>query len=271
MPSDQRRTRGSENLESLLLSLGVFALCLAGILSRPHLGVATLWPANAFALGMLVRWPRLARSASWAAIAVGFFAADVLTGTRLLFNVLLNAGNLASIGTAWALFSRLPPEDRQLRRPLSVLYFLRAILVGSAAAGLFGMVLDPLMLGGSPGGGFVFWGVTEAMNYAALLPILLTFPVRFQGVGLMARASFDTRPSARDLMPVMALVLLSVVSIVVGGRVLSLSRFRRCSGARSATACSRHPASPLPMVRRCCCRSDWACSRLARPTTRLRC
>ena len=57
----------------LWLGLGVlvFAACLVGIFARPIGFLSAFWPANALLLGILVRYPALARPAAWAAAAVG--------------------------------------------------------------------------------------------------------------------------------------------------------------------------------------------------------
>lgn len=47
------------------LALLIFAACLVGIFARPIGFLSAFWPANALLLGLLVRYPALARPAAW--------------------------------------------------------------------------------------------------------------------------------------------------------------------------------------------------------------
>jgi len=66
------------------IGLLVFAASLLGIVTRPLGFMAAFWPANALLLGLLVHYPRLAASGTWAAATVGYVAADLVTGTAPL-------------------------------------------------------------------------------------------------------------------------------------------------------------------------------------------
>lgn len=200
----------------MLLGLGVFCLSLLGILTRPHFDLATFWPANALMLGLLVRFPSLARPTSWLSCALGFFLADALTGASLLSNIVLNGCNLAAIATGYRLFAALPPEDRALKRPLSIVYFLRAILGASFVAGLIGTLANPLLFGGPWLQGLFFWFTTEMVNYVAFLPMILTLPraSRFNPRAIYARvARFDLKHA----MPLAALVASAAAGVLIGG------------------------------------------------------
>ena len=49
------------------LALLIFAACLVGIFARPIGFLSAFWPANALLLGLLVRYPHLARPPAWVA------------------------------------------------------------------------------------------------------------------------------------------------------------------------------------------------------------
>ena len=61
----------SPPLAWLGLSVLIFAACLVGIFARPIGFLSAFWPANALLLGLLVRYPHLARPPAWVAAAVG--------------------------------------------------------------------------------------------------------------------------------------------------------------------------------------------------------
>lgn len=207
---------GVSLLRSVLLGLGVFLLCLAGIATRPHLELATFWPANAFALGMLVRFPELVRPASWLSIAAGYLLADALTGSDWTVNISLNVCNMAAIATGHRMLSALPARDRALKRTQSFLYFLRAIFVASVVAGTTGMFANPLLFGAPAREGFIFWFTSELMNYAAFLPMILTFPEITKETPKKLK-SWVRSFSFVDAKPLIALAICMVLGGIVGG------------------------------------------------------
>ena len=196
-----------------LLGLGVFALCLFGILSRPGGDLASFWPANAFMLGMLVRYPHVAHKGTWVAAATGYLLADALTGSPLAKNLLLNAGNLASVTAGYLVFRRIDPAMRRLCTPLSVLYMLLAIVCASFTAGLFGMYSNPYLFQDEPLQGFAMWFATEMATDIAFLPALLTLPEWKPQRRQWLRPQWR---SAR-LLPALTLVLSAALGAVVGG------------------------------------------------------
>ena len=201
---------------SLLIGLGVFGLCLLGILSRPHFELATFWPANAFMLGMLVRFPHLAAASTWVSCAAGFFLADALTGSAPVTNLILNGSNLAAVAAGYALLGSLPRADRRLERPTSILLFLRAIIAASLVAGLTGIVANPLLFDGSWKEGFFFWASTELANHMAFLPVLLTLPPasKFRWPAVRRRIRETT---LTGIMPLIALAASGAASVLIGG------------------------------------------------------
>lgn len=203
-------------VRSLALGVGVFLLCLAGIVSRPHFDLATFWPANAFMLGMIVRFPDLDRAVTWFSGAAGFVLADAVTGSELIPNLVLNGGNLAAIATGYRLLVSLPWVDRTLSRPGSILYFLRAVLAASFVAGLIGIGANPLLFQGPWTEGFAFWSATEMANYVAFLPVFLTLPSlkgrRFSWSGFSLAGISPMRA-----MPLLALLASAGAGVLIGG------------------------------------------------------
>ncbi|MDR2326306.1 MAG: diguanylate cyclase [Acidovorax sp.] len=194
-----------------LLGLGVWALCLLGIYSRPLGDLALFWPANAFLLGMLVRYPHLAHRSSWLAAALGYVLGDVLTGSPLEQSLLINGGNLVSVAAGYLVFRQINPSMHRLQTPASVLYMLLALLCTAFTAGLFGMYAGPYLLGDSPLRGFAMWCGTELATGIAVLPMLLALPQWRR-----PRWACLQLPPAR-LLPAFALLLSVGLGMAVGG------------------------------------------------------
>lgn len=196
--------------------LALFAICLAGIMSQPYLGLSFFWLANAFMLGMLVRFPQLNRLSVWLICAVAFFLSDVVSGNSLVRNLALNGGNLASVGVACLLLRPLSRQEHVLKGQEPTLYVLRAILVASLVAGVFGIFVNPLLFGGTSREGFLFWAATEMVNYVTFLPILLTLPHRAEWT-IAAVSQRLVRIRAQDTLPLFALIFSLAGAILIGG------------------------------------------------------
>lgn len=196
-----------------LLGLGVFALCLFGILSRPGGDLASFWPANAFMLGMLVRYPHFAHKGSWLAAAAGYLLADALTGSPLVKNLLLNAGNLASVAAGYLVFWQIDPAMRRLRTPLSVLYMLLAVVCAAFTAGLFGLYANPYLFHDKPLQGFAMWFATEMATDIAFLPAMLSLPEWQRERRQWLRQQLQPA----KLLPALALLLSVALGSIVGG------------------------------------------------------
>lgn len=136
LPSEEARKWRLQPSDPVLLGLLVFYACLFGIYTRPVGFLATLWPANAVMLGILLLRPDSARASGWLAAAAAYLAADLMTGSDLTKAVLLNLANLVGVGTAYAICVRLPPNTVRLRQPGSMLYIALASAAGAAAVGV---------------------------------------------------------------------------------------------------------------------------------------
>jgi diguanylate cyclase (GGDEF)-like protein len=171
---------------SLTLSFGFatfFLVCVAallGIWSRPLGELANVWPANAVALGLLLRVPSQTRLMSAAGIVLGFVAADLMAGGTPLKIALLTAGNLAGISVGYGLYRSLGPKVLVLGDQQSVLALLLVSISAAAASGVAGMVIDPLLFGNAAASGWRFWFITELQNYLVFLPAVLSLPIRLE-------------------------------------------------------------------------------------------
>lgn len=197
--------------QSLLLGAGVLFLCLAGIFSRTVFDLATIWPANAFMLGMLVRFPQLRSRLSWIICAVAFLAADAFTGLDLMSNIMLNVCNLVSVAVAYAVLVRHSPENGWFGDSTSALVFLRAVVTAAIVTGLLGVGPNQYLFGGSAREGVLLWGASELVNYIAILPLILTLPRRDR------RKSRFPRITAAKLAPVITLLATAAAGHIVGG------------------------------------------------------
>ncbi|XZG69710.1 diguanylate cyclase [Chitinibacteraceae bacterium HSL-7] len=194
-----------------LMACVIFVAAWAGILTRPLQHLATVWPANALMLGLLVRFPALARPAGWLGGVAGFLLAAWTSSDSGLVTVLLTLANLAGIVVGYMLFAQRSNDERRLRTPQSVILLALICCVAGAAAGVVGAVADPLLFGGTPGQGWLFWFVTETVNYMGVLPVVLTLPA------LRNWSARDYFRVLRPLGPLVALAVSFVAGLAVGG------------------------------------------------------
>ncbi|KRD40858.1 diguanylate cyclase [Acidovorax sp. Root275] len=197
------------------LALLIFAACLVGIFARPIGFLSAFWPANALLLGLLVRYPTLARPPAWVAAAVGYVAADLVTGSHWGMALWLNAANLLGATAGWLVLRRLDEGIRRLQRTVSALYLLLAALAASAVGALAGCGAAPVYFNTPWTDLLSLWFSTELMNYMLIVPVVLAAPRAdapppapqgLQGVPLFWR-----------LAPVSSLLLAEGVRTVIGG------------------------------------------------------
>lgn len=174
-PSDHRRLN-PEIFAMLVLGGAVLASAILGILLRPVGNLSAFWPANAVLLGLLVRFPRLARAGGWAAAAVAFVLADAATGSTWTKAGLLTLCNMVGAAVGYVFMARMTPKDRLLERPASLVSVMLIVLAASTVTSVFGGLVNVLLFHGGPARGFFIWLATELANYIVILPIVLTFP-----------------------------------------------------------------------------------------------
>lgn len=202
----------SPPLAWLGLSVLIFAACLVGIFARPIGFLSVFWPANALLLGLLVRYPRLARPPAWVAAAVGYVAADLVTGSTWSMALWLNGANLLGATTGWLVLRRLDERIRRLQRTISALYLLLAALAASAVGALAGCGAAPVYFNSPWTDLLSLWFSTELMNYMLIVPVVLAAP----------RAD-DPPPATQEVpliwrvAPVSSLLLAEGVRTVIGG------------------------------------------------------
>ncbi|WP_431150910.1 diguanylate cyclase [Acidovorax facilis] len=202
----------SPPLAWLGLSVLTFAACLVGIFARPIGFLSVFWPANALLLGLLVRYPRLARPPAWVAAAVGYVAADLVTGSSWSMALWLNGANLLGATAGWLVLRRLDERIRRLQRTISALYLLLAALAASAVGALAGCGAAPVYFNSPWTDLLSLWFSTELMNYMLIVPVVLAAP----------RAD-DPPPATQEVpliwrvAPVSSLLLAEGVRTVIGG------------------------------------------------------
>lgn len=197
------------------MALVIFAACLFGISTRPIGFLATVWPANAIMLGLLIRMPGTASALGWAGAALAYLAADLLTGSSLPKALILNGANLAGVAAAYMVYARLPDGMTRLEKQTSMLWLVIASAAAGAAAGLFGALANPLLFDGGAVAGWTFWFATELVNYMAFLPVILLAPAPTHNDP--ASGYSWSLGGWADLMPAAALVASCALALLIGG------------------------------------------------------
>ncbi|MCE1194126.1 MAG: GGDEF domain-containing protein [Acidovorax sp.] len=194
------------------LGLVVFAACLVGIFARPIGFLSAFWPANALLLGLLARYPVLARPPAWAAAAVGYVAADLVTGSPWGLALWLNAANLLGVTAGWLVLRRLDDSVLRLRRLSSALDVLLAALAASAIGALAACGAAPVYFGTPWTDLLSLWFSTELMNSVLIVPVVLAAPHADDPAPL---PSGDAR--LWRVAPLSSLLLAEGVRMLVGG------------------------------------------------------
>ena len=211
-----RSTLIDQTSEAALIGGVVFLVSLLGILLRLQGFLSVFWPANAIMLGLMLRRPSLATPLGWAAATIGYFAADLFTGSTFLKTFLLTLGNLAGIFVAYVLFTRLEADERWLRRPSSTISFLLILAAAAIAAGFVGTIANPILFNGGIVDGFFFWAIGELVNYIAILPVILTVPARLPSRAWLAHLKTSCR-NPKKIAPITVYVLSLAIVPAIGG------------------------------------------------------
>lgn len=198
------------------LGLTVFAACMLGIFSRPFGMLASVWPANAILLGLLVRHPSLASPAGWLSAAMAYVLADLLTGSSFGAAIALNAANLLGVVIGYILFMRLPKEHRHLRRPLAVLYMFSISVLAGVGASSLGSIAVAHYFGEPIARAFVGWLTTELVNYVVILPVFMAMPLPGDS-DRAAPVAKATAAAGVNPWPIISLVLSCAAALLIGG------------------------------------------------------
>ena len=198
----------------LALAACIFAACMAGIFSRPVGFLASFWPANAIMLGLLLRHPAWARSAStWAIALLTYISADLLTGASAFVAVILNIANVAGVWVGWLFLHRQSSEVLHFQRQRSVLVVFTGCLLAS---------LSCMAVGAWPGSiafnlplwrSFILWFSSEFYNYILLIPVFLASPKGW----LWQWKCSTTQRSLANVLPLLALLVSEAMSLLIGG------------------------------------------------------
>ncbi|RQO81053.1 diguanylate cyclase [Acidovorax sp. FJL06] len=197
------------------LGLLIFGACLVGIFARPIGFLSAFWPANALLLGLLVRYPHLARPPAWVAAAVGYVVADLATGSAWGMALWLNAANLLGATAGWLVLRRLDESIRRLQRTVSALYLLLAALAASAVGALAGCGAAPVYFNAPWTDLLSLWFSTELMNYMLIVPVVLAAP-RADAPPLATQGTQGVSWLWR-VAPVSSLLLAEGIRTVIGG------------------------------------------------------
>jgi diguanylate cyclase (GGDEF)-like protein len=155
----------------------IFMACMLGILTRPLGYLAALWPANALMLGLLLRYPELARLKTvWAASLLGFMLADAVAGSDFVMSLWLNLSNVFGVAVGWLYLSRRGDTPNLLRRPESALTLLIGTLLASASWALVGCAAGPMYFHFSWQDMMFLSFSSELMSYMLMVPVVLSAP-----------------------------------------------------------------------------------------------
>lgn len=204
-------------LNAVLVTTVVFLASGLGILSRPEHQLAAFWPTNALLLGLLARKPHLASPAGWAAAALGYVAADLLTGTSLPSTLRLTAANLAGVVAGYLVFRRIRHEDRHLQRPLSMLWVLVVSFVAASAATAVGSVTAHVLVHMDLFKAIGIWFSAELVSYVAILPVVLLAPSPRAFAREFRQYLARVRHAPSLVLPLVALALAVVLGVLIGG------------------------------------------------------
>lgn len=187
------------------------AIFVFGLQTEDNSVLELALPANAFMLGMLVRFPVLARPLGWIACLVGFAIALPIVGYGFALGARLAVYNFGVVAIGYSLLSRFDPVNQRLERPTSVFFLLSAVVAASTFAGAVGAILvGPLFSNPAVISDFRYWFSIELLNQLAFLPMILAFP--------RARQWAQQLPlTLHDQAPIIVLALSVVVGIFFGG------------------------------------------------------
>ena len=190
----------------------VFVMALLGIWARPIGFLSAIWPANPLLLGVLLHRPSWLRPGSALAIFAGYFAADLITGSRPDVASLLSVANMAGVGSAWLLMRRYRQETIFMQRQSSALLLFVGAGLASMVAAAIGTPVLAAAFHTPPGQAFSMWLSSEWMNYMILLPSILALPTR-----QLPRPAGEKLFPLLQAMPLLMVLILELISYWMGG------------------------------------------------------
>ena len=166
----------------LITAITIFICALVGILGRPLLFLAILWPANAILVGLFLRFKALKNVGGWLGAFTGFMTADLITGNTFLVTLFLTLANLIHVIVSLSLIRLFKLDYKQYNKGLTFLYlFAISAFGGCLAAPIFAsltvphlpntfMKMDRIWID------FGMWWTGEILNVVTFLPIILAIP-----------------------------------------------------------------------------------------------
>lgn len=212
---DYRRARDlNANAAAVLAFMAVFCVSWFGFLTREIGQLALLWPTNAVALGLIVRFPQMRTRRALIAFLLGYIVSDVSVGDDMVKTALLSLGNITGVVAGALVYRSASEEIKFFERPSSVLWLLGASSCASLSSGVVGAFIDPILFDGTALTGLEFWAATELANYLTFLPAILTLPWPFKRARTLFRTA-ELKPETT--LPIASFAVAMLVAAVVGG------------------------------------------------------
>ncbi len=159
--------------ESLVIGLLVLGACILGIHTRLVFSLASIWPANAMLLGILLLRPQANRPLTWLASAAAFLLADAMSGSELFKSVLLNGSNLATAAFGLITARLIGCREVSGNRPRDAMAVVVVLVGGAAGSSLTGAYIGPTLFGLDWTESVLLWFPSEFVNLAIFVPVLL--------------------------------------------------------------------------------------------------
>lgn len=160
-------------VESLIISVLVFAACMVGIQTRLLFSLASIWPANAVLFGLLILRPVTNNVITWVGAALAYVVADLLVGSSLENALLLNGANLVGVSVGVGVVERLSRRANFLKQPTDAVSTIGAIMFAAVATGIVGAFIGPMLFDMGSMDSFGLWFAAEVVSYMIFLPPLL--------------------------------------------------------------------------------------------------
>ncbi len=205
----------------MMIGVIVFLASLLGMVASPTGSMATFWPANAVLLGLLLRVPRLSTPLRWILAMAGFVLAGLATSNTLLNSAAMGAINLLSVAVGYGMYKGREENIRRLKRSRAVAVMMINVLCASIAAALAGEIIDAVLFHRttSPVSSGLFRFITEAANYIAILPVILSAP-RMSWRWLERRRHIPFDIELRRSLPAVAVLLSCAISTLIGSSAM---------------------------------------------------
>lgn len=158
-------------LQSLVVGALIFCACIIGIHSQVLFSLASIWPANAILLAIMVLRPETNRPLTWLTSALAFIGADLLSGNDLARSTLLNGANIAGVAGGALAFQSIPKGTLLMQRPMDATFIVVSIVFSATCAAVAGMVPGIYLFAMPASDSFYLWFATEMANYAIFLTL----------------------------------------------------------------------------------------------------